>query len=102
MVRRLLRKHGYLPDKQEQATQTVMEQAERLCETWADEGVLEAMGARSEVGAATVTALPVEQYPAQRPEELPLAAEPEPGYRSSKPSKEAKPSRGGKPRRPRK
>ncbi len=33
LVRRLLRKHGYPPDKQEQATQTVMEQEERLCET---------------------------------------------------------------------
>ena len=43
MVKRLLRKHGYPPDKQEQATATVMEQAERLCETWADEGVLEAV-----------------------------------------------------------
>lgn len=41
MVRRLLRKHGYPPDKQEQATQTVMEQAERLCETWAEDGVLD-------------------------------------------------------------
>jgi type I restriction enzyme R subunit len=41
-VKRLLRKHGYPPDKQEQATATVMEQAERLCETWAEEGALEA------------------------------------------------------------
>jgi type I restriction enzyme R subunit len=41
MVKRLLRKHGYPPDKQEQATVTVMEQAERLCETWAEEGALE-------------------------------------------------------------
>ncbi|HUB07878.1 MAG TPA: type I restriction endonuclease subunit R [Myxococcales bacterium] len=41
MVRRLLRKHGYPPDKQEQATATVMEQAERLCETWAEDGALE-------------------------------------------------------------
>jgi ADP-ribosylglycohydrolase len=41
MVKRLLRKHGYPPDKQEQATTTVMEQAERLCETWAEEGMLQ-------------------------------------------------------------
>ncbi len=41
MVRRLLKRHGYPPDKQEQATATVMEQAERLCETWAEEGRLE-------------------------------------------------------------
>jgi type I restriction enzyme R subunit len=31
IVRRLLRKHGYPPDKQEKATQTVIEQAELLC-----------------------------------------------------------------------
>ena len=30
IVRRLLRKHGYPPDKQEKATQTVLEQAELL------------------------------------------------------------------------
>ncbi len=31
MVKRVLRKHGYPPDKQEKATQTVLEQAELLC-----------------------------------------------------------------------
>jgi type I restriction enzyme R subunit len=31
MVKRILRKHGYPPDKQEKATQTVIEQAELLC-----------------------------------------------------------------------
>jgi type I restriction enzyme R subunit len=35
IVRRLLRKHGYPPDKQEKATQTVLEQAELLCRNWA-------------------------------------------------------------------
>ena len=35
LVRRILRKHGYPPDKQEQATQTVLEQAETLSEGWA-------------------------------------------------------------------
>jgi len=35
MVKRVLRKHGYPPDKQEKATQTVLEQAELLCENWA-------------------------------------------------------------------
>lgn len=35
IVRRLLRKHGYPPDKQERATQTVLEQAELLCKEWA-------------------------------------------------------------------
>ncbi len=32
MVRRILRKHGYPPDKQEKATQTVLEQAELMAE----------------------------------------------------------------------
>ena len=35
LVRRVLRKHGYPPDKQEKATQTVLEQAEVLSERWA-------------------------------------------------------------------
>jgi len=35
LVKRILRKHGYPPDKQEQATATVLEQAELLCEGWA-------------------------------------------------------------------
>jgi type I restriction enzyme R subunit len=35
-VRRILRKHGYPPDKQEKATQTVLEQAEVLSAAWAN------------------------------------------------------------------
>jgi type I restriction enzyme, R subunit len=35
LVKRILRKHGYPPDKQEQATKTVLEQAEVLSEGWA-------------------------------------------------------------------
>jgi len=35
VVKRILRKYGYPPDKQEKATQTVLEQAELLSETWA-------------------------------------------------------------------
>ena len=35
MVRRLLRKYGYPPDKQEKATQTVLEQAELIAKDWA-------------------------------------------------------------------
>ncbi len=35
LVKRILRKHGYPPDKQEQATRTVLEQAEVLSEGWA-------------------------------------------------------------------
>ncbi len=37
MVKRILRKYGYPPDKQEKATQTVLEQAELFSEEWADE-----------------------------------------------------------------
>ena len=35
LVKRILRKHGYPPDKQEKATQTVLEQAEVLSAGWA-------------------------------------------------------------------
>lgn len=35
LVKRILRKHGYPPDKQEKATQTVLEQAEVLSGMWA-------------------------------------------------------------------
>jgi len=35
LVKRILRKHGYPPDKQEQATHTVLEQAEVLSTAWA-------------------------------------------------------------------
>lgn len=35
LVKRILRKHGYPPDKQEKATQIVLEQAEMLSEQWA-------------------------------------------------------------------
>jgi len=34
LVKRILRKHGYPPDKQEKATQTVLEQAALLSEDW--------------------------------------------------------------------
>jgi len=36
IVRRILRKYGYPPDKQEKATQTVLEQAKLLCGDWAE------------------------------------------------------------------
>jgi len=39
LVKRILRKYGYPPDKQEKATQTVLEQAEVLSEDWAVSGV---------------------------------------------------------------
>ena len=35
IVKRILRKYGYPPDKQEKATQTVLEQAEVLSNAWA-------------------------------------------------------------------
>lgn len=43
LVKRILRKHGYPPDKQEKATQTVLEQAEVLSAEWA--GALRGEGA---------------------------------------------------------
>jgi type I restriction enzyme, R subunit len=36
MVKRILRKYGYPPDKQEAATKTVLEQAELLCAEWVE------------------------------------------------------------------
>jgi len=38
VVKRILKKYGYPPDKQEKATQTVLEQAEVLSEGWANLG----------------------------------------------------------------
>jgi type I restriction enzyme R subunit len=35
LVKRILRRYGYPPDKQERATQTVLEQAALLSEAWA-------------------------------------------------------------------
>jgi type I restriction enzyme R subunit len=35
MVKRVLRRHGYPPDKQEKATLTLLEQAELICADWA-------------------------------------------------------------------
>ena len=35
LVKRILRKHGYPPDKQEKATRTVLDQAEVLSAGWA-------------------------------------------------------------------
>lgn len=35
MVKRILKRYGYPPDKQEKATITVLEQAEVLCKDWA-------------------------------------------------------------------
>ena len=37
-VKKLLRKYHYPPDKQEKATQTVLERAELLGEEWSSEG----------------------------------------------------------------
>jgi len=83
-VRRLLRKHGYPPDKQEQATNTVMEQAERLCETWAEEGLIGTTPAQDEERAAP-TVVPFPKTAPARPAyeskpdaALPMAADAEP------------------------
>jgi len=37
-VKKLLNKYKYPPDKQEQATKTVLEQAEVLCKDWTGDG----------------------------------------------------------------
>jgi type I restriction enzyme R subunit len=37
LVKRILRRHGYPPDKQEQATHTVLAQAESLGKDWAEQ-----------------------------------------------------------------
>jgi len=37
LVKRMLRKYGYPPDKQQKATDTVLEQAKLLCKDWAAE-----------------------------------------------------------------
>lgn len=34
MVKRVLRKYGYPPDKQKKATETVLEQASMICNDW--------------------------------------------------------------------
>jgi type I restriction enzyme R subunit len=34
LVKRILRKYGYPPDKQEQATELVLKQTKVLCEEW--------------------------------------------------------------------
>ncbi len=39
MVKRILRKHGYPPDKQQQATALVLEQAKLICRDWAEVSV---------------------------------------------------------------
>ena len=36
MTKRILRKYGYPPDKQQKATETVLEQAKVLCIDWAE------------------------------------------------------------------
>lgn len=41
MVKRILRKHGYPPDKEKKATDTVLAQAELICKDWADTEISE-------------------------------------------------------------
>ncbi|HYO65246.1 MAG TPA: type I restriction enzyme endonuclease domain-containing protein, partial [Archangium sp.] len=111
IVKRLLRKHGYPPDKQEQATQTVMEQAERLCETWAEEGLIGTSPAGDEEHAtATVVPLPEtaqarSTYEGEPEQALPLAAEPQPRLKKTKSKPPTKPrktsTRKPSPRKPR-
>jgi len=39
-IKRLLREHGYPPDKQEKATETVLKQTELLCRNWPEEDLV--------------------------------------------------------------
>jgi len=41
MVKRVLRRHGYPPDKEKKATETVLEQATLLCKDWAEKPTAE-------------------------------------------------------------
>ncbi|RKG74105.1 type I restriction endonuclease subunit R [Corallococcus exercitus] len=77
LVKRLLRKYKYPPDRQEAATQTVMEQAERLCETWAEDGLLEASATPPPGASASVIQLPAQVYQHEPAKPL-MAAEPDP------------------------
>ncbi len=36
IIKRILRRHGYPPDKQERATDLVLKQAEGICQDWAE------------------------------------------------------------------
>jgi signal transduction histidine kinase len=36
LVKRILRKHGYPPDKRKEAVDTVIEQAEQVCREWVE------------------------------------------------------------------
>jgi type I restriction enzyme R subunit len=36
IIKRILRKYGYPPDKQARATELVLEQAEVLCSNWTE------------------------------------------------------------------
>ncbi len=36
MVKHILKKYGYPPDKQQKATDTVLDQAKLLCKDWAE------------------------------------------------------------------
>ncbi|MBD2450559.1 DUF3387 domain-containing protein [Nostoc sp. FACHB-152] len=40
LIKRLLRKYGYPPEKQEKATLPVLQQAELLCRDWAACGLM--------------------------------------------------------------
>ncbi|MEA3347005.1 MAG: DUF3387 domain-containing protein, partial [Candidatus Auribacterota bacterium] len=48
MVKRILRKYGYPPDKQKKATDTVLEQASMICKDWAEDSVSPSDSVRSD------------------------------------------------------
>ncbi|ATB47525.1 type I restriction endonuclease subunit R [Corallococcus macrosporus] len=77
LVKRLLRKYKYPPDRQEVAMQTVMEQAERLCETWAEDGLLAVSATVPPDSPASVIQIPTQAYQHEPAKPL-MAAEPSP------------------------
>ena len=64
LVKRILRKYGYPPDKQEKATQTVLEQAEVLSAAWAEAG---ALAAAARLSRSFPSIPPLYCYGVQRP-----------------------------------
>ncbi len=67
LVKRILRKHGYPPDKQEKATQTVLEQAEVLSESWAGEAAAQSWAGRGKAQPGVSAARRSRSAPARKP-----------------------------------
>ncbi|MEM6797457.1 MAG: type I restriction enzyme endonuclease domain-containing protein [Acidobacteriota bacterium] len=60
-IKRLLRKHGYPPDKRAEAVDTVLTQAEALCRDWADQPIEERGVASSDEALLPFQVVPREE-----------------------------------------